>query len=280
MLILVLSAMAASTHAAERRDWRLDRIWDDGKAEFCAYQVRWPRYGELYQGRALLILVKEPWNSEMDVKSDARGSGDFEVLKLNHVRDVPTGIYTYHQMASVYLRRVSGELQKLTATSSEACGITTALMRRGRLATRSYFEGQADREQEYPTGAHPEDGLPALLRDYLAGEVPQSIRVFPSLMAARLPELLPVETRLSRRLGVEVERTGSSEQATELRLESADGWSIYQFDPDPPHSLTRLEKSDGTLYELVKCERIAYWEMNQPGDGDWYPERLGGGVDY
>ena len=58
------------------------------------------------------------------------------------MRDVPTGIYTYHQMASVFLRRDSGELRKLSVMSSEGCGISTAHMVGGELETRSYFDGQ------------------------------------------------------------------------------------------------------------------------------------------
>ena len=79
----------------------------------------WSRYGHRFDGRALLILVKEPWAPNLDVKADRPRGDGFEVMKLNHVRDVATGIYTYHQMASVYTRRDSGALQKIAATSSE-----------------------------------------------------------------------------------------------------------------------------------------------------------------
>ena len=47
--------------------WRRSPLWDDGKAEFCAYEVSWARYGRHYDGRALLILVKEPWAPDLDV---------------------------------------------------------------------------------------------------------------------------------------------------------------------------------------------------------------------
>src|SRR6185295_2292031 len=112
--------------------WRHASLWDDGKAELCAYEVTWARYGHRFDGRALLILVKEPWAPDLDVKADTPRPDSFDVLKLNHVRDVPTGIYTYHQMASVFTRRDSGTLQKIAATSSEACGVSTAEMVGGR----------------------------------------------------------------------------------------------------------------------------------------------------
>lgn len=243
--------------------WRRDPLWDDGKAEFCAYEATWARYGRTYGGRALLILVKEPWNARLDVKSDE--AGDFEVLKLNHVRDVPTGIYTYHQMASVYFRRDTGTLQKVAATSSEACGISTAQVARGRLETRSYFDGQGDRSLPYPAEALPEDGLPAVLRDFVAGQPPATLSVFPSLMQSRFPELEAASWNVEKR----AVRTG-----VEIRLTREQDSLAYTFERESPHRLLRFERQDGTVYSLAKCERIPYWEMHDPGGEAWLPESV------
>jgi hypothetical protein len=243
--------------------WRRDALWDDGKAEFCAYDVTWARYGRTYDGRALLILVKEPWNDRLDVKADDAAASSFDVLKLNHVRDVPTGIYTYHQMASVFLRRDSGAVRKVAAASSEACGVSTAEVARGRLETRSYFDGQGDRSMPWPAAALPEDGLPASLRDYVAGEVPAAVTVFPSLMQSRFPELEPAVWKVARR---------SVEGGVEIRLSRGDESMAYIFDAQAPHRLLRLDRGDGTVYSLAKCERIAYWGMHDPGDQAWLPE--------
>ncbi|MCP4203820.1 MAG: hypothetical protein GY769_18020 [bacterium] len=62
--------------------WRHDRIWDDGQAEFCAYEVDWHRYGRANPGRALLIAVKEPWAPDLEVKADSPRPAGFEVIKL------------------------------------------------------------------------------------------------------------------------------------------------------------------------------------------------------
>lgn len=245
--------------------WRRDRLWDDGKAEFCAYGVTWARYGRTYDGRALLILVKEPWNDRLDVKADDAAASSFDVLKLNHVRDVPTGIYTYHQMASVFLRRDSGAVRKVAATSSEACGVSTAEVARGRLETRSYFDGQGDRSLPWPAAALPEDGLPASLRDYLTGEAPAELTVFPSLMQSKFPELEPAAWKVERK---------SVERGVEIRLTRGDESMAYTFDARPPHRLLRLDRSDGTVYSLAKCDRIAYWGMHDPGDAAWLPEAV------
>jgi hypothetical protein len=245
--------------------WRRAPLWDDGKAEFCAYEVTWARYGHHFEGRALLILVKEPWAPDLDVKADTPRPDGFDVLKLNHVRDVATGIYTYHQMASVYVRRDSGALRKLAATSSEACGVSTAHLVDGRLETRSYFDGQGDRSIPYPGGALPEDGLPASLRDYVAGKVPATLKVFPSLLMGRFAKLEPSTYRAEKKEVAE---------GVEIRLASGPSVLAYTFAKESPHRLLRFEREDGTVYRLAKCERLAYWEMHDPGGEAWLPERV------
>ena len=112
--------VVAQAPGSEEANWMVASVWDDGLAEFAAYDVTWHRYGKFYDGRALLILVKEPWAPDLHVKADRARPDGFEVLKLNHVRDVATGIYTYHQMSSLFWRRADGVLQKIAASSSEA----------------------------------------------------------------------------------------------------------------------------------------------------------------
>jgi len=251
--------------------WRTDPLWDDGNAEFCAYEVDWYRYGRLNAGRALLIVVKEPWAPDLEVKADTPRPDGFDVLKLNHVRDVSTGIYTYHQMASVFVRRQSGELQKLAATSSEGCGISTAQMTGGTLTTSSYFDGQGDERWDYPPGALAEDGLPMTLRDFLDGETPTKVEVFPSLMAGRFPSLDVATYRVERQKVSAVQVPAGSFDAIEIKLIDGTRWMAYTFDSRPPHALVRATRDDGTVYRLAKCERIPYWDMNIPGGEDWLP---------
>jgi hypothetical protein len=254
--------------------WRRSAVWDDGKAEVCAYAVTWSHYGRRYDGRALLVLVKEPWAPDLDVKADSPRPDGFDVLKLNHVRDVPTGVYAYHQMASLYTRRDSGALQKLAATSSEACGISTAEMAGGRLTARSYFDGQGDRSLGWPARALPEDGLPASLRDYVAGRTPAALEVFPSLLTGRFPELKPSIYRVEKREVPAAETAAGTVPGVEIRLTNGPSVLAYTFDREPPYRLLRFEREDGTAYRLAKCERIPYWRMNRPGDEAWLPQSV------
>ena len=244
--------------------WRLDGVWDDGKAEFCVYEVDWARYGEAWPGKALLVVVKEPWAPELDVKADRPRADGFEVLKLNHARDVRTGIYEYHQMASLFVDRLGGGLAKLATTSAEACGITTATLLDGELATHSYFDGQGESRAPYPGGL-PEDGLPLLLRELVAGEPPVRVEVFPSLLTGRLPALEPA--------AYTVERTADGD-AVEIVLRNETNRLSYRFEKAAPHRLLAFAAGDGTRYRLARCDRLAYWELARPGAEEWWPRGL------
>ena len=272
--LLLAWGMGAAAAAESGDSWRLVSAWDDGKAEFCSYEVDWRRYGTLYPGTALLIVVKEPWAPDYDVKANRAREDGFEVLKLNHVRDVPTGIYSYHQMASAFVRRDSGELRKLAVTSAEGCGISTAHLVEGRLDTRSYFDGQGDQSHPYPEGVLPEDALPMMLRELLSGELPARVETFPSLMTGRFPPLDPVAWTPERRQ-VRVEVPAGEFGAIELRLTRGNREMVFQFDERSPHRLLRWKKDDGTEYRLNKCERLAYWQMARPGAESWYPDGRG-----
>jgi hypothetical protein len=254
--------------------WRTSAVWDDGNAEFCAYDVTWARYGHHYPGRALLVLVKEPWAPDLEVKADTERRNGFEVLKLNHLRDVPTGIYTYHQMASVFARRDTGALRKIAASSTEACGVSMAEMVGGRLATHSYFDEQGDRTVDYPAGTLPEDGLPMFLRGYVEGSAPAQLSIFPSLMHGAYPKLTPASYRMEKRSVPAVETAAGAVPGVEIRLTGGTSVLAYTFDRQPPHRLLRFEREDGTVYRLAKCERIPYWSMHDPGGEAWWPEGL------
>jgi hypothetical protein len=271
VLFATLPNMPAVADRPHEAAWRQHAVWDDGNAEFCVYEATWRRYGNLYPGRAALILVKEPWAPDLDVKADRPRTGGFEVLKLNHARDVPTGIYTYHQMASVFVRRDTGVLQKIAATSSELCGISTADMTHGVLRTRSYFDGQGDRARRWPAGALPEDGLPMLLRDHVTGNCPASVPVYPSLLAGRYAALGPETWTLERTVAGAVDVPAGRFDGVELRLRRGERWLSYVFEAALPHRLLRFQRDDGTEYRLARGERIPYWTMHDPGGEAWLP---------
>ncbi len=254
--------------------WMLDRVWDDGAAQYAVYDAKWQRYERLNPGRVCMLVVKEPWLAAQDVKSEDSSAGDFDVLKFNLIRDVNTGVYTYEQMSSVFARRATGALRKYATASLEACGLTTAQMTKGKLDTHSYWGDQADRQVSWPDGAIPEDALPLYLRGILKGELPKTLLVFPSLMAGHLPLLEAVKFDVRRKPGVKVKTAAGTFETTEINLTYGEEVLTFQFSNEPGHVLVRYHDSFGTEYTLAKVERMPYWRRNAPKDESWWPKRL------
>ena len=83
------------------------------------------KYGIPRTSRGVLIVVAEDLDRARLVKADHPAGEPVtqRVLKLNHVRSIPTGVYTYQQMLSVF--GAAGRCWipvKLTMTSHEWCG--------------------------------------------------------------------------------------------------------------------------------------------------------------
>jgi hypothetical protein len=271
-LTLLLLTTTFCNLQAQTPSWRHSAGWDDGKAEYGAYTVEWPRYGKVFPGEATLIVVKEPWAPDLDVKADAPRADGFEVLKLNHLRTVPTGIYTYQQIASAFVRRDDGSLVKLATSSFEACGLTTTEMVDGEWTSSSYFDGQGRQRRSWPLGALPEDALPLMLRDFVVGAVPETIEVVPSVLTGRLPELTTATYLLSRGLPRQLTVPAGTFEVVRLSIEGRRSSRHLDFELAPPHRLVAMELADGTTYRLLKSDRLAYWDLNQPGDEAWWPQ--------
>lgn len=271
---LIFLGLLAASFARAGDAWRRSKDWDDGRAEFSVYAARWKRYGAIHEGRVLAVLVKEPWAPDLDVKADRPRADGFDVLKFNWIRDVPTGIYTYNQTVSAYLRRDDLALVKLAAASTEACGVSSADMTRGTLRTRSYFDGEGDRAQPWSAAAVAEDALPVRLRDFAAGAVPEKLDVFPTLLVNRYADLAPASYRLTRRRSAPVKVPAGEFVGLEFRLTRGKAWRSYVLEAAAPHRLLRYAADDGTTYELARSERISYWKMHAPGDEAWLPPGL------
>ncbi len=239
-------------------------IWNDGNAEVSTYQARDVKYGIPRTSRAMLIVVAEDLSPERLVKAD-RPAGEprtRRALKLNHVRSIPTGVYIYQQMLSVFLGVDQMEPVKLTVSSHEWCGNSFVEWRsdRGLLSIRSYFESVADQDFSLKPGpAVFYDSLPLKLRSLDFSKTTEGRLLLLDSLFASAPappsgrqahlRVWPVEGRAYR---VEVLR--------------GDRRDIFEFDTAPPHRLLRWERSDGGLLTLLDSRRFRYWERNHPGD--------------
>jgi len=179
LLLLSTSSCRGPQHAAIGPPvdvgFLTDAHWSDGRAEVNYYEAVEPRYGiEREADEAVLIFVKEDHRSDTLVKADDPARADLPAMKLNWITSIPTGIYTYQQMASVYVHRETGEVFRETFASHEWCGNTFLDLRTTmptspsagdyRLAWTSYFAGEARGEKRFEGGAVPADALLIRLR--------------------------------------------------------------------------------------------------------------------
>jgi len=226
-------------------------------------------------------VVKEDLQYSTLVKSDAgpKPGGTLEVLKMNLIADFPTGTYTYHQMASLFLARASLEVLKETMSHTEGCGITFVRVgpKHGRLTheAHSYWDGEADREVPvvWPAESREHlwwDALPVSLRPWTEGPDRFEERVW--LLPGQVSGKSPVES--TRPIAATLRGEGSSPldvpaghfATRRIAVISPSGTDVFWFDQRAPHVLVRLETASGRRLALQRTQRLDYWNHRDPGD--------------
>lgn len=241
-------------------------LWNDGRAEVSLYEATDVKYGLSRDSRSVLIVVAEDLLADRLVKPDdpARGARTLRVLKLNHVRSIPTGFYVYQQMLSVFAGADRLEPLKLTMTSHEWCGNSFVEWRadRATLAIRSYFEAPGDVDVPLlPGGAVFYDALPLALRgiDFEATRA-GTLRVIDSVFTSKPVSPSVEDARL------EVERPAQAPGVYRVRLSRGQRRDTFEFEKAFPHRLARWDRSDGGALRLERSLRSRYWEKTAPGD--------------
>ncbi|TXC78521.1 hypothetical protein [Luteibaculum oceani] len=123
------------------------KFWYQGKAELAYYEGKQSRYGYQRDARAILITVSEPFDSRVQVKSDAEDGNDYPVLKCNLVNRFNTGVYDYSVMTSSFTPINTEQrfpVAKITSSVQDWCGQTFTQANRSSgkmdLSLFSYFE--------------------------------------------------------------------------------------------------------------------------------------------
>jgi hypothetical protein len=266
--------------------------WGDGKAELNGYALTQPRYGAPRAGRAVLVYVTEDFSDTLRVKADPGrhpASDVYPVMKLNAVREFPTGIYDYDVMTSTFLRVAPGwPLAKVSFSSQEWCGhVWHQIAPRGsRLAGlfHSYFDGEADGvdDLEWPAGGVVEDALPILLRGwmgaYLGPGESRSVPFLPSLLWARLRHqpLAWTKAQISRSAATRMASVPAGRFEVTVYTVSVEGGRTLAFEVEAasPFRLVRQRGPEGEELALRGSTRLPYWQLNGPG-GERYLKELG-----
>jgi len=122
--------------------------WYAGDAEITSYALEQARYGEIREGKAVLIYVTEPFLPDAQVKADQSNPSNIPVLKLNKTKKYLTGIYPYSIMNSTFYPVYDNQHAIKTSLSvQEWCGhVYSQLNNREKFefTSHSYFESEAD----------------------------------------------------------------------------------------------------------------------------------------
>lgn len=262
--------------------------WGDGRAELAGYDLTFPRYGEPRKGVGVAIFVTETFSNALRVKSDPGQhpkADEYPVMKLNLVRDFPTGLYDYNLMTSAFVAldevngRPAGSPTKVSFSSQEWCGNVYSQLLFDRDEVRStlhsYFDGEADREGTFrtPRDAVSEDALLLWARGVAApalapGET-RKVQIVRSLAVSRLghqPVVLESATlmRAAAAGRVTVPAGAFDTETFSATIEGGRTWTI-DVEKAAPHRIVRWTTSDGERGELLAAERLAYWKMNGAG---------------
>ncbi len=258
--------------------------WGDGRAELDGYSLVQPRYGAPRRGTAVYVYVTEDFSDSLRVKADPGRHPPADVhpvLKLNAVRRFGTGIYDYAVMTSTFLRVAPGwPLAKVSFSSQEWCGHVwhQLVPRSGKLAGlfHSYFDGEADGTDalDLPAGGIMEDALPVLVRGWNGALVEpgqsRTVPFLPSLLWARLQHRPLAWTKATITRSKATSRVtvaaGTFEVATyDVAVEGGRKLS-FGVEAAPPYRLVRQTGADEERLELKGSTRLAYWQLNKPGD--------------
>ena len=283
-LAAALLPVAATLHAAplQRINPLADRLWDDGKAEVSLYTGTTLRYGESRPTEARMIVVKEDLLRSTLVKSE-RGPVPGETvtaIKLLFTADFQTGTYDYHQTASVFFERESGQVLKEAMSHTEQCGITYVRVapRQGRWVheAHSYWEGEADREVplRWPASTTERlfwDGLPVSLRAWVANDRPPAARkawVLPTQVSGRSPlsSTRPVPVAFRMVAGGMLQVPAGRFDSRRVELVGPWGTDVFWFDEAFPHVLLKMQTAAGRRLELGRTLRLDYWKRHANGD--------------
>ena len=240
--------------------------WNDGKAEFDIYDAQIMRYGQPRQTEVLHILVREPFDLKQMVKPDDwQRPGVIQVLKLNQVLHIPTGLYVYQQMHSNFWRADNGRLAKFSLTSNDSCGNTYKEARRGgeifNYQWHTYWDGMAEGREKVtlPLNGFFYDELPLRVRtiDFSQTSGDFEIQLAPGIINSKKDNLIWKPALVHYE---------SSERAINVTVQHEGGSDRFMLDREFPYLLRRWEAADGSRLQLKQSLKVDYWNYHGLGD--------------
>lgn len=243
-----------------------DSYWGDGKAEYDIYAGQIMRYGIPRECEILHILVREPFDTKQFVKADdAKRPDVVNVLKLNQILHVPTGLEIYQQMHSNFWRVDNAQLQKFSLTSNDSCGNTYKEARRNGDAFtyewRTYWDGMANGQEEVkpPANGYFYDELPWLVRtiDFNKPSAEFEIQLAGSAINSKKDTFAFQPAKIS---------FTSTERAIDVTVKHSAGTDHFILDRWFPNLLREWNAADGSKLKMKRNLKVDYWNYSKPGD--------------
>lgn len=262
--------------SSNQKNSKISEYWYQGKAELNTYEVEQSRYGEMRQGKAVMVFVTEDFSKSDHVKLDhpeKDWKDKVSVMKLNLVKRFVTGIYDYSLMLSVFtpvdLKSYPHSL-KTTTTLQDWCGQSFMQMNyQGgsyKVQLRSYFESEGD--EDFSVDADfLEDELWTRIRIDPTSIQPGEYEIIPSTFFSRLQH----ELLKPRKARIRMQQSASTNYLIVEYLH-LDRTLIIGYEPQFPYRITSWEEQDGgkvsSKGRLLKTIKTAYW--NQHDNDDLY----------
>ncbi|SMP06793.1 hypothetical protein SAMN06265367_101508 [Algoriphagus winogradskyi] len=271
-LILLIFFSCNSTGRKAIDEKQFASYWYQDRAEINVFDLKQMRYGEVREGKAVMIFVTEDFSKRKQVKLDdpaAAGKDAMKVMKLNMTRDFVTGVYPYHTMLSVFTP-VYNDLNspKITASMTEWCGQSFAQLNwknnKYQANLFSYFESEGD--QELSISAMAEDEIFNLIR-LNPDLVPTGHKkLIPSLIFNRFSHLpLDAESAV-----ISKRKIGSNQAEIEVIYEEIGRKLLIKYVDAFPYEIMSWQetqtKSDGTEEVTTAVRKsvqmMDYWRKN------------------
>lgn len=251
------------------------KYWYAGNAEITSYELEQVRYGEIRDGKAVLIYVTEPFLKEKQVKADGQNPDNIPVLKLNTTKKYLTGIYPYSIMSSTFYPVHNNQhALKVSFSAQEWCGHVYAQLNnkdKFEIMSHSYFETEADQSFSLEK-AILENELWNLIRINPAHLPEGDLDIIPSLEYIRLShkDLKPYKAKatLTMKSNInsyeitypELERTLTINFSADFPY-TIEGWSDSFKGGYGPNAQILTSKA-----KKIKTIKTPYWEQNHNKD--------------
>lgn len=268
------TAKAVQTSLTTSGDF--DKYWYNGEAEISSYELQQVRYGEIRDGKAVLVFVTEHFSPKSGTKPNRVGEDAIPVLKLNATKKFNTGVYPYSMMtSSFYPVKDEEHSLKISSSSQEWCGHSYMELRnqsKFKITLNSYFEGESF------------DNL-SLAKANLEDDIWSKIRVNPSTLPTGKMQMIPsffyltlrhkpvkdyecsgVLTKVDKKISQYKVVYPSLNRTISIRFENKFPYKIIGWDETYKTGYGANMKEMTTTATLIKTIKSDYWNRNSNAD--------------